>query len=568
MILLASIVLWIAYLLCAMTGYGKYANAQMDDPLAMVDALFPCLNFISLSISILGFVCIVYKIENRYLHVLILTQFSLILWVTPFYLSGFVVSHDTLYHGGVSSYAPDVLRGGHTYFSGYLENYPMSFVFNWIFMNIIAADVPTYGRVVFPTAISVATAILMYNFVTKLLNSRVAFASTLLTIPALYAVEIQVSPQSIAVILVLTIVSLLYRSDAKSKMLSVLALLVLVVTHPLHPLLLAMLLVAPGIVEWLTHVRSGVHFSFYVLLLGVAWVAWALFNSTAMSFVPLLEGIYHVITFRFAVYPGEAVYPSRTLFPLFGFLRTYILFSYAAVAFGCGLAYLNLRRIGNTRAMYKGLISALGPKRLMLITSILVFLFLTFVLRTSVYEGGINLAQRSIFYLFLSLCIFIASTFDEVIHKPVSLGRKALLLVLICSWVAGIAYIYPLASYYDAGYSAIPYSEGVGIEFLRHIPSDSAIFTWTLNDLALTSRAPRLELVWLPQDRSRLPQDLQQEVENIDAAIFQRGSYYYSINQDLSFQDNAYTRMHQAVSQSTTMNRVYSNPSYEIFVKA
>ena len=569
--LVASLLLWIAYFLCLMHSYPMYISAQRGHSVAMIDALFPYFNLITLSLSLLCFGCVIYKIENKFLHTLLLTQFSLILWLTPFYLSGFVLSHDTLYHGGVSLYAPEVLNGTHTYFSDYLENYPVSFIFNWIFLNIIAVDMPTYGRLIFPSLIGVATAILMYNFASKLFDGRIALISTFLAIIGLYYVEIQVSPQSIGVMLVLTTVSLLYRGDAKSKIGSILPILVLIPTHPVHPLLLTVFLIAPAISQRLTHTSSryvpfGVS---YTLLVAAGWLAWALFHSVTVGAMPFVHTIYKVAAFSFAVDPMEAVNPTKTLFPLFEFLRTYILYSYAAVLFAFTLTNLNLNRIRSIKGTYRHLTRAPGLKRVMIFTFIILFFLLAYVLRTSTGEGGVNLVQRAIFYLFLSVCMFIASSFIGSIDKAASRSLKLLLVIVIGCWIATTAFVYPLASYSHTSYSAIPYSEGAGIEFLGRITLDSkSVFTYRPKDFVLTTRTGELNLIKLSEEKNKLPENLEEIVErSIDVAVFQRGLYYYSSNQDLSFEDNAYTRVYDAVSQSRVMNKVYTNPSYDIFMK-
>ena len=51
-------------------------------------------------------------------------------------------------------------------------------------------------------------------------------------------------------------------------------------------------------------------------------------------------------------------------------------------------------------------------------------------------------------------------------------------------------------------------------------------------------------------------------------AIIQHDQYYSYADEDLSLSDNTYTRMNRALVESTVINKVYSNPSCDIFLSS
>lgn len=543
-----------------------------ENHFATIDALFPDLNLIGSSLALLCLGCTLYKIDNKYIQIMLLVQLSLALWVTPYFLSSYIEAHDVLYHGGASLYAPQALTGKDTYFSDYLQNYPVSFVLNWIFMNVTGTDLRAYGGLIFPTLAAIIFVVLMYFFASQLFCRRIAFLSTSLTIVGLYYVEHQLAPQTVGVVLVLTSVVLLNHPDPKSRILALLPMLVLVGTHPISPLLLAVFLVAPLIAKSVAretnhHVTPPVS---YLVLLIVAWLAWAFFHAVTKGAIPLSAALYRTLGVLLFVQPSRAVLPAPTLYPFIGYLRTYFVYSYAMVYLVFFLTFLSLSRINSIPGVLRQLIIALGTKRIMLISCSVLFLLAAFALRTLPFGGGINLVQRALFYFYVCTSIFIASSFTRAISKK-HFRASLLLIVLVGAWIGSAAFAYPVASYYSVAYSSVPYSQGVGIQFLNHSTLESKrVFSYRPDDLAFASSMisrTETEIVYLPENRSM--QSLQQFVhDSVDMVIIQHDQYYYYVDEDLSLTDNTYTRMNKALIESTVTNKVYSNPSFDIFLSS
>ncbi len=563
----ASFSLWIVYIFSLLLAYPKLLATLSINHFAAIDAIFPYLNLLAMTISLLCFVCALYRMENKYVQIELLIQLSLTLWVTPYFLSSYIMGHDILYHGGVSIYAPQALAGSHTYFSDYLEDYPMSFILNWIFMNVTTIDLPVYSRLIFPAFASMTYVVLMYSLASRFFERRIAFLSVCLTILGLYYVEIQMAPQTVGVMLVLTSVLLIFRSDLKSKILALLPISLLIGTHPESPLLLSVFLVASFVAARITHdynYRKG--YSSFLILIIVGWLTWAFFHAVTMGGIPISKALVSIFQFAISLESTRTFLPNQTLFPLIGYLRTYFLYGYVLMYLGLLLTFLHLRALSSIPKLLKHLTVELGSGRVMFISCSAFFLLVAFFLRTSTGDLGINLVQRALFYFYLCMSIFIASSLIRMSSRNRS-RAKLLLLLLVGSWIGSTAFVYPIASYYAVAYNSVPYSQVVGIEFLSHSTLESKrVFSYRPNDLAFVSRTESIEIVYQPQNASI--QNLQGFVQkSLDVAVIQHDQYFYFADQDLSLSDNTFVRMNEVLINSPEMNMVYSNPSCQIFFR-
>lgn len=557
LICIGSATLWLCYVSTFLFSNSKYVNLQWGDFLAMIDALFPYFNLITLSLGLLCVACVIYKIENEYLRIELLVQSAITFWVTPFYLTGYVANPDTLFHGGVSAYAPQALSGTQTFFSNmYMAYYPGSFVFNWIFMNILGVDVPTYGRLIFPTLFSASIVLLIYLFGSRIFGRKIAFFSTFLTVLGLYYVEIHVSPDAVGEVLVLTTLCFIGLRNVKGLMLSIILVGFLVITHPESPLLLCVFLGAELLTQRAVGVYNKYASSLFSLMLVTMplWFAWGLFNAIT-TVGTLAVSISLVVSFLLGFRVNESLLPSSTLYPLFGMLRSYLLYSYGALALALAFWSIKIGRISRSRHPLRNL----WPNLYLILCATLFFL-VTYLLRTTT-AGGINLAQRGIFYLIICLSLLIASPLANVIEGP-SHRRRLVIAVMIVFWVAANGFIYPLASYYAYAGGSYSHSEGLGTEFLTNINVDSnQILDFTPSEFTVVSMLPIIHfVVWHETEVASL------KGVCVDIAIFHRTDYFYSANQELSFSNNSYTRSYSAI-QSIAMNRIYSNPSYEVFTR-
>ena len=91
-----SSVVFFSWFFLAFSRMAEFQNLAGTDPLAMIDVLFPFFWIVLLAFVGVCFVAFVYASDNRLLHALLLSEFSLMLFFTPFLLSGFSWSPDSL----------------------------------------------------------------------------------------------------------------------------------------------------------------------------------------------------------------------------------------------------------------------------------------------------------------------------------------------------------------------------------------------------------------------------------------------------------------------------------------
>ena len=135
-ILILAVVAGLIYVLSIYIAYPTFQNTWLTDPLAEIHSLFPLYYIAILLVALLGLGCFIFRIGNKYLHILLLFMFAVMLWYTPYYLAGFARLVDTPAWVGVSMHIPEVLAGEQVFYSGYAQNYPGSFIYNYIFVNI------------------------------------------------------------------------------------------------------------------------------------------------------------------------------------------------------------------------------------------------------------------------------------------------------------------------------------------------------------------------------------------------------------------------------------------------
>ncbi|MCK4794662.1 MAG: hypothetical protein KAV87_63620, partial [Desulfobacteraceae bacterium] len=193
-ILILAVIAGLVYLLSIFLAYSVFQNTRLTDPLAELNSLFP-LYYIAIALTALSCIgCLIWRIENKYLHLLLLSLFAVMLWFTPYCLAGFVRLPDGPWHVGVAMQIPQVLDGDPVAFSGYAWSSPGSFIYHYAFLNILGMESTTYISLFFPLFCLSMFVLLCYVFVAKFFSQQVAFLSVLIAIPGLHYIQLHPSP--------------------------------------------------------------------------------------------------------------------------------------------------------------------------------------------------------------------------------------------------------------------------------------------------------------------------------------------------------------------------------------
>ena len=230
-ILLLAVVAGLIYLLSIFLAYPVFQNTRLIDPLAEINSLFP-LYYIAIALTaLLGVGCLVWRIENKYLHILLLSIFAVMLWFTPYYLTGFVRLPDGPWHVGVALQIPQVLGGDAVAFSGYAWSFPGSFIYHHTFLNILGMEPTSYISMFFPFLCLLLFVLLCYVLAAKLFSHKVAFLSMLIAIPGLHYIQLHPSPHTIGLLLMLTALLLLTSRGAAAKVIAIMAIIVIIISQ-------------------------------------------------------------------------------------------------------------------------------------------------------------------------------------------------------------------------------------------------------------------------------------------------------------------------------------------------
>ena len=246
-----SVVLFSLWIFAALAKKAEFQNLAGTDPLAMIDVLFPFFWAILLAFVAVCFVTFLHASDNRLLHILLLSEFSLMLFFTPFLLSGFSWSPDSLWHAGVADYMPEIFSGSgsNLVLAQYAGAYPFSFLTTYFARDWLGIGLIDYTLYVYPVAIIVITTFLAYFFATRVFNPKTALLAMLLSLPALHYFEPHVSPFSLGTLVVFSFFVLLTFKSRLALGLSFLSIFVLILTHPISPIVVGVYVFAAGAFE-------------------------------------------------------------------------------------------------------------------------------------------------------------------------------------------------------------------------------------------------------------------------------------------------------------------------------
>lgn len=579
---LVAILLGIFFSITTALAYSRYLDLRFTDALAMVHVLFPSY-FLILFLQVL--LCVVFAIrgaEKKHIHIIMLIELSLMLWFTPFYLSGFSRHTDGIYNTAVSAKLPEVLHGVSPSSTGpdfyrYANEYPGSFVFNYVAIQLANIDVFAYSRLIYPFFCAIAISVLWYIFTSRLFSPRVGFlATTIAMLGQASLPEIHPSPHSLGTLLVIAAAILLLTfKGVKSTALGLVIAFVCILTHPISPIILLFFLVAPYFAKiFLSDSRVPLY---PAGLAGIfsGWFAWAFYNSSGTAGT-IAQSIYDIVTLKFAArleqVSGSAVSTTGAMFPTINLLDKILTL---------GLILLSLVLIFRVlvgldfRKGIKSLSRQIGKKMgfgklLMLSTAFLCFVFAYLMVFANIAPGTGSYLERGYTWFVFTIATFIAAEITTSAPKrPHGASAKNYVRVFVLAWFLFVAIVYPIVAYQTESSSGYPPSEGVGLKFVAsHAP---------LNETTI-SIFPASQLIPYVSSETHFYYPSYNVMFSVstfmgfgslpppDIIVFRRTTYFrVALTYDLSFDNNRYTRTIDQINNSTYYDKTYSNPSFDVY---
>jgi len=546
----------IIYLLSIFFAYPIFQNTRLIDPLAEIHSLFPLYYIAIVMIALTCIGCIIWKIENKYLHLFLLLIFATMLWFTPYYLTGFTRLPDGPWHVGVALHIPQVLNGDSVAFSRYAISYPGSFIYHYAFLNTIGIIKPTtYINSFFPLFDVLLFVFLCYLFISRLFNQQIAFFSLLIAIPGLHYTQFHPSPHTIGALLMLTVLLLLTRPGVVSKVIAIAVITVIIISHPTTPLLLSIFLMA-ALISNVIYIRKVGRIQ--IILAGIltlcfsGWFFWSQFYSS------LIPETQHII-------PGEITVAQKYLMGTpFIYKNIYnlnkaIYILYAITAIG-GILYIIVKTYFKKKSIRNWISNLLGlnPSETFMIFSILLLFILTLLLA----EMAHDLIETGLTYIILALSCLIASAISRLYHH---ITNKKFIHSTVTAWLLFLTLSFPIVAYSVDAYSSFPESEKAGLKFFADTPLNEKIVAMTMaNQLALYTQSSlnQTEFVNL-----HAPQAPNLSKIQPDLIVFRSTGYYYAaMRHDLSFKNNRFTE-YMAMVENNKYDKVYSSPTFEMYSK-
>jgi hypothetical protein len=574
-----ALVAGLMYLLSVFLAYPVFQNKRLTDPLAEIHALSPVYYIAIALIVLLGMGCLIWHVGGRCLHILLLTMFAVMLWLTPYLLAGFTRLPDAPWHVGIAMQIPQVLAGDPVTWAWYALNYPGSFVYHYAVINIAGLQPMTYIQF-FPLFCLFFFVLFCYLLLGRLFNPRSAFLAMLLAIPGLHYIQIHASPHTVGALLMLTTLLLLTRPGAGAKIMAVLAIFTVAISHPTTPLLISIFLAAALLTTVIYSRRIGRTQMVLMGTLAICLVCWVLLYSNSQrpgTHTPNITSTPIETTTPDSTTPDSTT-PDSTLLGdltdriirdlntsqeylggtpfIYGDiynLNKGIYFLYAANAMAA-LLYVMVKTYNKKRSIQVWLSNLGGIKQNEALLACTIPLL--FLLTLLIAEGAHDLIETGLTYIILALSGIVAYVtlrfqWLNSIRKFSFVAAGALFLTLS----------FPVVAYSIDAYSSFPRSEQVGLELLANTTSLEAktVAGSSLSQLVLISPAFTNKNIFV---------DMEFDDSEPEITVFRNTNYYYqAMRYDLSFTDNGYIESLAAV-ESANYNKIYFSPTFAIYFKS
>lgn len=486
LILTALLILCTIWILFLYVNFPEFQELRHSNPLWLVHSLYP-VYYVIISFFLLLFVVMFYsKCDSQIIHLSYLSLLSLIIYGTPYLISTYVRFPDTISVARNVLALEDILLN-QPY--SYPANYPASYIFFKCIYIISNLDLLFFARMIFAPLCLVGIIILWYIFITRQINSQVAFLSSILIIPA-QIVEISITPNSVAILFMLTVL-ILYSVPKSKVMLSlsqndyyshqkdpagavaaahvikyncrkisynILLFIVMAVLILVHPVNALIFLVMVSVFYISDRVFATWNFGVSLkdlLFLCLMWIWWL--TSITTSGESTVRTLYRMISTESAVEVGIQYSTGST-----GFVYSYIdqLFAFKYALYGF-FALLLLLYIAYDFIHYNNMKHFQLPITFLAISGILVVITMFNLMR-----GGTdieNIIGRTLNFAMYSLCTFIACSVSSLIDLRPKIARSikiVFVLFLVFSLLTFSIYSFSRDSYIN-----YPLSEGIGRAF-------------------------------------------------------------------------------------------------------
>ena len=174
-------------------------------------------------------------------------------------------------------------------------------------------------------------------------------------------------------------------------------------------------------------------------------------------------------------------------------------------------------------------------------------------------ESDYCLIERGLTFAILAMSGLIASIVSRA-YQPAKASARKYIACAVAVILLLLTLSFPVVSYSIDAYTSFPISEEAGLKFL-------ADYTPLDNKILATTSAQQMAL-YRPYMSLPINLDSPSSLEEGDVFVFRTTGYYRAaMRQDLSFEDNWFTRYLSVVSTSSKFSSIYFNPTTTIFMR-
>ena len=567
-----SVVLLFCWLIIVNVAYPTFQNSRLDDPFAETNSLIPYFFIVIIAFAVLCLYATWSGIGDWKLHTLLLFEFSLILWFTPYLMSGFIREPDSIWHASVGSNVGYVLAGNTTMFSRYSELYPGSYVLSKILLTSLGVDILPYIRLIFPIIYSYIVIILCYSISRKFLGGRYGFVSMLPVILGFHYIKLYPCPSTIGFVLLLTLILLLIIQRINLMYISLMTLcfLILAITYPIYPLFflgVVLILYLTFLIYKIENKKRALRI--FILIVSIPFVIWLLgveifgdsFDNGLLS--RILDAIMVLFTGKGA--GGGFAFPTILIINITAYLSYGIIMIFFVSLF----ILSNHRKNQGIKHNIFNIISKHGHIRTYLFCVICLSAIMTALLGMlsfTLIERGLSLFIFFSSIYILSMFRLMSRKYRHNIHTQhvarIFFKRKYPMIFFVI-WVVTLAFAYPIIAYSIDSYTSIPQSENIGLEHISTVADfqDKSVHIAMPGQLAYYLE-PEVNFSYYTSSYANY------EELNVNILIYRNTAYYFiGMRSEASLDNNSYTRSIDNISISDDFNKVYSSSTVDVFVR-
>lgn len=445
-------------------AYGKFQNQRITDPYAEIISLFP-LFYVLLVVNAILTLYFIWHLEMKSrLQVTCLFFSCLILWFTPYLMSGFVKQADTPWHMGMANYAPNILNGEHMPFDSYVTDFPLSYIWGYSIISITGIDLISIANYVLPFIFTLILLLLIYLIFSSFYTKKIASVALIISIPLLHHISLHFSPQVFGTIFLLTSVLLLLKNKVYASLF--IGFLLLPITHLLSFFTYIIFFCIFFIFKYPTKINTRKFIKLWENNKKLLLLAISICIALGIIFIISFTSIPSYFNLLLTKLPGLDVKQfifeniiSTPWFKQIAFVMYFVLF----LIFGFIILKLYKRKKSKTKKIsivFKE--SSWTTKTIVLFSIACLFYGIALAL---IQKASVLIERGLTFFLLFSILFIVAKSIlvnDDNFTKPYSRKQYKILVFVVVS----LFLLYPICSYSIDAYNSYPVSDERGLIFL------------------------------------------------------------------------------------------------------